>query len=303
MTQVGCAPTWPIDGPPPSPPWFTLLDAARVPDDLDAAQIERWQNGVSVYPYPPGPAVGWDANATGSNFVSKDEGAAIGLPDFGPLVVYLPETCTAAGIWKGGFSEEQAQDRFVARATAALDAVESAALEAELMGGGVLGNNPHLADGNGDYPNGNTVTSLVNAIAILENEIAATGRAGWLHMSPAAALTASGKHILWKDDRGPGGAPVLRTVNGTVVIPGYGYVGQSDPSGKPGATGTQEWIYATGPVEVRRSELILLPGTVREALDRSQNTITYRVERAYVVDWDVVLQAAVLSDRCMTTCS
>lgn len=303
MTQVGCAPTWPINGPPPAPPWFTLLDAARVPDDLDAGGYERWQNGVTVYPFPPGPAEPWDANGTGSDFVTKNTGTGVELPDFGPLTVYLGEQCSTFGIWGGGLSEAQAQDRFVARATAALDAVESAGLEKELMGGGALGLNPHLADGNGDFLNGSAVTSLVNAIALLENAIAATGRAGWIHMSPGAALVASGRHILWRDDRGPGGQPVLRTVNGTIVIPGYGYVGESQPDGKAAPTGTQEWIYATGPVEVRRSELVLLPGTVAQALDRDTNTIVYRVERYYVLDWDVQLQAAVLADRCMTTCS
>lgn len=303
MTQVGCAPTWPIDGPPPSPPWFTLLDAARVLEDVDAAQIERWQNGVKVYPFPPGPAAAWDANAVGSQMVAKGEGTPVELPDFSPLTVYLAESCSTGGIWGGGLSPEQAQDRFVSRATKALDAVESAALEAEFMGGDALGNNPHLGDGNGDFLNGSAVTSLVNAIALLENAIAATGKAGFIHLSPAAALTASGKHVLWRDDRGPGGAPVLRTVNGTVVIPGYGYVGQSKPDGKNAPTGTQEWIYATGPVEIRRSAPFVLPGTVGEALNRSINKIVYRVERYYVVDWDVQLQAAVLADRCMETCS
>ncbi len=303
MTEIGCAPTWPVDGPVPSPPPYSLLSASRIVDDLDQTQVERWLNGVEVYPYVTGTARGWDAMKTGSNRLAKDEGDAISLPSFGALTVYLPETCSSFGIWGGGMSPEQAQDRFVARATAALAAVESAAIESELMSGDALGLQPHLGDGNGSFPNGNTATSVTNAIALLENEIAGTGRQGVIHCSPAFLTFAAQNRLIGPDPRGPGGNPVLRTINGTVVVPGYGYVGQSDPDGRTASSTGQEWVYATGPVEVRRSPLILVPETVVQALDRAQNSITYRVERYVVASWDVVLQAAVLADLCMDTCT
>ncbi len=73
---------------------------------------------------------------------------------------------------------------------------------------------------------------------------------------------------------------------------------------------TEEWAYATGPVDIRRSEIFTTPDTLAQALDRSlgasnsrPNTITYRAERYFAVDWDSALQAAVRIDRCGSTCA
>ena len=54
---------------------------------------------------------------------------------------------------------------------------------------------------------------------------------------------------------------------------------------------------ATGPIDIRRGDVEVLPPVIRQTLDRRTNVITYRVERDYLVDWDTVLQAAVLVDR------
>jgi hypothetical protein len=163
-----------------------------------------------------------------------------------------------------------------------------------------------------EFPWGDSPTSLANAIALLELEIALSGRQGLIHMSPAAAVAGSASHILADLNIG-----VLRTINGTVVVPGYGYAAGATPAasdGFPGghtdpATITQEWIYASGPVDVRRSDIFTLPETVAEALDRGlgatqdvPNAITYRAERYELVDWDTTVQAAVLIDRCQDEC-
>lgn len=293
MTEGMYGPTWRIDGPPPLPRAHTLINSARVVADVDAEQIERWQNGVSVYSYSPDLAHVWEGCATGT-FREKAEGGAIPLPEFGAMCVYFAETCSALGIAGAGLSLDQVQERFVARARAALEAVESAAIEAEFMDGAVLGNNPHLADGEGAFPNGSTAVGYVDALAILEDYIASeSGRGGMIHMSPGGAIEASSHSLLFEGKDG-----ILRTINGTIVVPGAGYVGHSNPDGGHTAAGTgQEWIYATGPVEIRRSDAIQLPGTFAEAHDRETNSVTYRVERYYVVTWDTAVQAAVRADR------
>lgn len=293
-------PLWAIDGPPPQPPDRSLLTAARIVADGDAGGVERWGNGVEVYPYPPGPAAVVDACATGSDRV-KQEGGLIPLPQFGAMTVYLSETCSTFGIFGEGLSDGQAQDRFVARARTALAAVEAQAVEREFLAGDLLGLNPFLADGNGTFPAGNTGTSVVEAFALLEGEIASVGGKGLIHCSPRVVTYAAFAGLLiWPLNPG---VPLV-TLNGTVVVPGQGYVDDSvNPAGHTGAGNGKEWIYATGLVDVRRSDYEVLPGSLFQALDRETNSLTYRVERTYLVDWDTVLQSAVLVDRSQCDCA
>lgn len=284
-------PLWSIDGPPPQPPAHTLISSSRVISDVDGEELERWQNGVAVFPFPPDVGNVWEACSTGTDR-EKVEGGTIPLPEFGAMCVYLAETCSSEGIFGAGLSKDQAQARFVARAVATLAAVESAAIEAEFMDGAVLGSNPHLGDGEGTFPHANTAVKVAEGFASLEDEIAASARAGVIHISPGLAIFASSLNLLHEDRAG-----ILRTINGTVVVPGAGYVGVSTPDTHTPAGAGQEWAYATGPVEIRRSEVIQLPGSLAEALDRETNTVTYRVERYYAVTWDTVVQAAVRIDR------
>jgi hypothetical protein len=293
-------PLWAIDGPPPQPPARSLLTAARIVPDADAGGAERWGNGVEVYPYPPGPAGVHDACATGSDRVKQD-GGLIPLPQFGAMTVYLSETCSSLGIFGEGLSNAQAQDRFVARARTALAAVESQAVEREFFAGDVLGLNPFLADGNGTFPNANTATNVTEAFALLEAEIASVGGSGMIHCSPRIITYASlAGLIIWPLNRGT----QLYTLNGTLVVPGQGYVDDSvNPAGHSGAGNGNEWIYATGLVDIRRSDYEVLPDSLFQALDRETNLLTYRVERTYLVDWDTVLQSAVLVDRSQCDCA
>lgn len=299
-SAIGFGPPARIDGPTPLPPPYGLLQAAAAPasgvtivTDLDARQIERWLNGVAVYPYPSstgGVDVTCDPSSAGRT--PKDDGEAVPLPEFAPMTAYVPETCSSMGI--GGEGEQAA---FKARAVAVLGAVESGIVAHEFLTGARLGLiNPFLADGQSTFPNGDSVTSVVMGLAYMEAEIARSRRQGIIHLSPQILIAARDRFVV--DDRGG----VIRTINGTVVIPDAGYVDGATPLGHAAATGTQEWIYATGPVEVRRSEVFTMPDRVDQALDRETNTITYRVERYYLVDWDTVVQAAVLVDPCTDTC-
>lgn len=307
MSTIGYGPTWRIDGPRPLPPLYGLLQAADAPaagvtvvPDADPEGIERWINGVSVYPYPPGPAHPWDACAVGTYAIEKDTGEDLENPLFSAMVVYLAERCTTVRI-----PDQQA---FKARALLALNAVQSAAIAKEFMGGHVMPANPHLADGNGTFPLGNTATSPLNALSLLEGEIANSGKLGLIHMTPAAATVCRAQLAL--DDR----TGVLRTINGNVVIPDSGYwqalVDGVHPDGKAGPGTNQEWMFATGPIEIRQSDMFTIPDKVSEAVDRgtggadtsTPNSIVYRAERYFVVDWDTQVQSAVLADRCRTTC-
>jgi hypothetical protein len=72
-----------------------------------------------------------------------------------------------------------------------------------------------------------------------------------------------------------------------------GYQGVDTPwLATPGAD--EDWIFATGPVEVHLGPLVMT--NIKETLDRSDNTVTFRAERYALALWDTALQAAVLVD-------
>lgn len=300
MTTIGCGPHWRVDGPPPLPPPFGLLQAAdgenrlvriNPAGGLDAEQLDRYLNGIEVWPFPVGPARTYDTYSVTSPRPVKDDGAGDEQlrPRFAPFTVYVPETCSTFGV--------PSEDDFVTRARLAMAAMEGTAVEREFLTGELLPDNPHLADGEGVFPAGDDVTNVVNALAILENEIAATGKAGIIHVSPAFATHAAAFGVTIGTRTG-----AQRTVNGTLVIPGTGYAVGATPLGHADPDPTAEWVYATGPVDVRRTEPIVLPGDVASAMNREENLLTYIVERHYLVSWDTTFKAAVLADRCQSNC-
>lgn len=305
--QIGYGPLEQVDGPLPVPPVYGLLQAAAAPaagvrivPDADAEGRERWINGVQLYPYPPDVPEAWDACALGSDRHAKGSGAGLVLPEFGAFTLWLAETCTTYQV--------PDQAAFKARAITAFTASESAGVAREFLSGSILKLNPHLSDGQGSFPNGDGVTSPVNGLALLEGEIAKSGRLGLIHMSPITATLLRNNYVV---DNKTG---VLRTINGNVVIPDAGYVYGATPAprppafpaGHPDPSNGQEWIYATGAIDVRRSEIFTVPDNVTEAVDRGlggmPNSVTYRAERFYLVDWDTTVQAAVLIDRCRDNC-
>lgn len=307
MTSIGYGPPLRIDGPPPIAPVYGLLSAAdapaagvRVVPDADSAGIERWINGVSVYPYPSTTGGTWDTCAPASEQDPKDDGedTEFETPEFAAFTAYVSVTCPSYKVWD--------QDEYKSRAIAVFSAIESSIVAHEFMSGAKMGSNPHLSDGNGDFPNGDTAVGVTRGIALLEQAIAETGRLGIIHVSPQLL---SAFNEPWAFDQKTG---VIRTLNGVPVIPDFGYAVGSTPIGHAAAGSTQEWAYATGPVDVRRSETFVLPDNVSEALDRGPdigsstmgkaNRITYRVERYYLIDWDTALQAAVLIDACKVGC-
>lgn len=322
MTFVGFGPLERIDGPPPIAPLFGLLAAAAAPAagvriivDVDGEPMteeaaralvgldlpypgrERWINGVQVYGYPPDLLQVYDpCSGGGSESHIKGFGEELENPMFGAMTVWLAETCTTYKVWS--------QEEFKARAVASFSAVESAGVARELMGGYGMPDNPHLADGNGEFPNDDDPTNPLNALGLLENEIARSGKQGLIHCEPQIATNLLGRGFAISDKTG-----VIRTINGIVVIPDFGYVDSATPVGHAAPTGQQSWMYATGPIDLRRSETFVTPDDVSEAMDRGSggatngkpNSITYRVERYYLADWDTEVQASVLADPCATT--
>lgn len=339
--SVGFGPSWRIDGPPPLPPLYGLVQSAerplaapvRIIVDIDnvsydvndlaremsmeadqaiatlkaegklpaQAGAERWINGAQVYSYPPDLADVFDACDGGSSAAAtKGFGEDVELPEFVAMTVWLAETCTTRSVWD--------EASFRARASMVLAAVEGAGVAREFLSGRMMPLNPHLSDGNGTFPNEDDVTSPPNGLALLEQEIAKSGRQGLIHCSPMMATAMVQRGFALDNKSG-----VIRTINGNVVVPDFGYVFGATPVGRtdPVDGSTQEWMYASGPVDIRRSEAFTTPDTYAEALDKGTpdsasngrpNTVTYIAERYYLVDWDTEVQAAVLVDRCQNDC-
>lgn len=343
-------PTWPVDGPPPLPPVHGLLPAAAAPAagvrfvvDTDLGPVdensirpegsglelglyrkadgtiwmrqaggrtpdvqvfvpanagrERWLNSVEVYPYPPDVPEGWDTCAPSSTRGEKSFGTPLAPPDFRALTLSVPITCTAQQV-----PDEAA---FRARAVAVLTATESFGVARSLMSGVDVDGGRYLADSGATFPNGATATAPNHGVQVLEEAIAETGRLGLIHCSPMLATALLGAGFAIGDKTG-----AIRTINGNVVIPDNGYVGVSDPDAGVSPGPTEEWAYATGPVDIRHSEVFTTPDTRAQALDRGlgattgrTNTFTYRAERYSVAVWDGSLQAAVLIDRCRADCA
>lgn len=292
------APFYPINGPRPRPPRFGLLPSAVgfSGDDPGLAPEEsndsRVFNGVAVWPYPSDLPEAFDQCATdGSPAEIKTAGELPDPVEFPGYTIYEPISCTARSMHD--------QAAYQDRAMAALEAGQGWRIEYEFWTGAKFPSSPHLADAHADVLFAGAPTSPYNGLAELEKAIAASGRLGWIHATWDVVSAWSANYQVFQD------GPILRTILGSVIVPGAGYDG-SGPPGEAAPDDTQAWAYATGPVEVRLSNAILVPGTLREAIvfsGPSANTITYRAEKYVVAAWDDTLHAAVLIDRCQTDCT
>jgi hypothetical protein len=272
--QAVAGPRLDLTGPPPVAPPHSLLKTPGVV--VTEGDLGRWLNGVNLIGYPDAVPLVWNAcdpDVTGSAI--KAEGEAGPQAQFDPFVCYLPVTCSALSYpYLTEWSET------------VLEATYSFAVEEALVGlqQAGLGPNPALGDSNVVKPVGGTAKSPIVALSYLENAIGETGRQGLIHATPAIIAQLNTDTFLDPDQ--------LITTNGNRVVSGGGYIGASADGVAPGAG--QDWMFASGPVEVRLSPVTIT--NIRESLDRSDNTLTFRAERWVLATWDTALQAAVLVD-------
>lgn len=270
-----------LDGPLPQPRPYSLLSVAQY---FELAEGERWGNGVWVQAYPSDPVHTNDPCSTGSD-KTKVVGGAISQPFFGAFTAYLTETCLSAVVGPdpaGWFTE---------RAAAAFKARERTAAERVLVNGDALPSwvtgteVPHLTDANLDQLAAGAAQNFVEGLALLENAIGGSGSLGVIHATPAIATLWESRQMI-RDD----GRSVMRTIIGTPVAVGAGYIGAYPDGGAPPASGS-EWAFATGQLKYLTDPGILLaprllPDNYQEALNRHTNLVEYRAERDYVIVYD-----------------
>lgn len=261
-----------LDGPRPVAPPHSLLNTPGVVVEQGDG---RWLNGVNLDTYPTDLPVGWDPCSAGTNR-TKDDGSGSLVPQFDPFVVYIPATCSTFSL--GRLKEMLA---------VSFDAMQSYGVEHGFAAGVVGMDNPFLADLNMVALAGGAAVTPEAGVSYLENAIGAIGQRGIIHATPAVV------NALGYDKVKGGAIDELLTMNGTPIVSGGGYEG-IHPVGHAGPSAGQDWIYATGAIEVRLGPISITD--LVSSLDRSDNTVTFRAERPVLATWDTALQVGVLVD-------
>jgi hypothetical protein len=271
-----------LDGPLPVAPPRSLLNVSGV---LVPPGSDRFGVGAVVWPYPPGLPQAWDGCSEGT-FRTKAAAEGWDLPQFSAFTLYLPITCSSITAHAPGFYD---------RVELAFAARESYGVAHELARGIANPMNPFLSDGDLTIlPTAAGVAQTADvALSYLENAIGETGQQGIILTTPAvgAALNGSGGYQL--ETRS---GALVTSANATPVALDGGFIGTS-PSLHPALTAGTDWMFATGPIQVRRNgDIIGIPTDISEATDRASNEVTFMAERDYLVIWDTQLQAGVLVD-------
>lgn len=286
MSQATLGPPFVVDGPLPVAPKYGLLAAAKI---LPPSADPHWMIGAEVHSYSPTMPYGWAPCLEGSTADTKYDGSddTIPMPEFGPFAVYVAVDCST---FTGRPDEELRQ-----RIAAVFEAKEGFAVEQQLVAGTWQPENPYMAKSGQAEVLSSAAVKPTEALALLETAIALKAEGGMIHATPGIATAWQDRYLI--EDVGG----VMRTqAMGTPVAIGGGYIGQR-PAGKAPstATGTKEWAWATGPIEIRRTGMEILAPTLKESLDRAHNEIVERPERYYLVIWDTKLTAAVNVDRAL----
>jgi hypothetical protein len=273
-----CPPLY-VEAPATTPYSFGLFSVASFPVEAD----DHWRCGIEYEPQACGAASAWGdpCDAAQADKAGVD---GVDLVEGDPFTVYAGITCRLPG-----------RTDFEDRARAALALGEQRAVE-EAYWTGSAGNTPRLADPAADILN--TVAGAPGAlcpaaaIASLEAHLASNyGGAGIIH-APRYAVPFLSRNALINPGRDR-----ITTDLGTAVAAGGGYAVNTGPDGAAAPADTV-WLYATGAVVIRRSEVWVNPDTLAQSLDRAANQIELLAERTYVVTHECVLAAVLMSVTC-----
>lgn len=119
--------------------------------------------------------------------------------------------------------------------------------------------------------------NIAQGVAALEGCLAESyGGAGVLHVPAGAAALLGCCNLAHREGER------LRTLTGHCIVVGAGYsAANTGPDGTPAEPGTA-WLYISGPVEVRRGPLDIIPNSSGASLDLRFNDRRVLAERTYV---------------------
>jgi hypothetical protein len=233
---------------------------------------------------------------------------------FDPYIVEVPYGCSSFG-WEATDYERRALDQ--------LELGKSKAIEYEFWTGAKNPMNQSLVRGtpNDDdhilNPGGAAAPVPVSpgvALILFAQALSncASGLRGVIHATPALMerwLNLTAVNTSSKDggclalgdlaDLIAGECVTTTPARGDLIVGGTGYPG-TGPLGQPPPGPNEVWAYATGMVNLRIGEPMLIPPTLDEALNRQTNDIEFRGEVTAAATHDGCCSFAVLVDLCGT---
>lgn len=276
---------------------------------IDAPPVERYTGGLyAVAPPQPGPVV--DGNArrwengiqyealtcadpsawaptcgTDPTRVDKEPSLEFPLVEGTPFVVYLGVQCALPG---------NTLQEYERRVRAALALCEQRTVERTYWTGD-MGNESHLASGvevTIVNPDPATPMGVVQGVAALESHLGDNYcGVGVLHAPRGLSPYAAENQLL------RGNNPSLTTPLGTRWAFGAGYSVNTGPDGTPAPDG-MAWIYATGQVNIWRSEIFLQPDRLEAAFNTRTNDVVMLAERVFVITHECTVAAALVRLDC-----
>ena len=262
----------PIPAPPSAARDVNLLTTARLVSDG-----ARWENGITFRPEPCGPGDTLDPFCVAPSGGTKSSGEAAGVVEWMPYGLHLADEC-AYTLNQDTFTEltQRVRRALLAQTSEMIESVLwTNVVDGTAFGAGGEG---HPNVGLIDAPVTGTPAPPVNALAQMDQLLAQAigGKQGMIHV-PAYLMHQLAFYGLVRRE-----GNTWRTVTGHLVAPGTGYPG-TDPDGNDDGN---VWIYGTSMVEIRLSEVAVLPNTLPEAIDRATNQLVVRAERLALAYWD-----------------
>ena len=266
-----------VPAPPATPPRYSLLGVATAINDG-----ARWQNGIEWLPEQQYQGGVISFTCYGGTPDGLDEGDNPGLAYADPFVVYAEDHCSTLGMG--------ARD-YEARARRQLEAVQSARVAAELERGA-------LAQAESLDNHWLTEDPLIVGVPGAQNVIAALGdiemglaelwggQQCMIHVSPQILTALHNESVIQLSGQ--------RWVTGMghVIACDAGYIG-APPDDEESS---KQWMYGTSLIQYRLSDVILVPGSLSEAMaaatDRATNKTTIYAERLALLQWDAGVVAA-----------
>ncbi|MGI5151364.1 hypothetical protein ACQEVC_34210 [Plantactinospora sp. CA-294935] len=258
-----------VSAPSTTPYRYGLFSAAAV---VDPADQREFQAGVEWEPVcVDAPAATTSSAASDPSRPTKSLSVGVSKVTASPVL----------RLYAGVEADLTGRDDHLERARTALGLVEQQSLE-HYAWTGSAGNRPRLADPATPILAGSDASpvSLATAVGLLEEHI--SDRSGvlgalWVPRKIGAHLAA---------------ADLTRLENPRMVAPlGNPYVfAHTNGAGPAGAAASGEaWLYGTGPVMVRRSQ-VTMP-RLAEAHDRTTNDVFAIAERFYTIGWSCTVVA------------
>lgn len=200
-----------------------------------------------------------------------------------PFAVYTSYTCGSLG-----FSFDEARQRVLTR----MDLHEQKAVEQRLWQGST-GNGGTITGLFRNATNLGSAGCVTEAVELLEQALADNSVVGgMIHARPGMAAHFASSHLI---ERGQGRR--RQTMLETPYVFGHGYDG-TGPTGQA-ASGSAEWVYASGRVLVWRTSDVQVPDP-RQTLNRSTNQMYVLAERVYAVAVECGVWAVQVTRDCTT---